>query len=606
MACRMRHFKRELVLCCVSMLNAIPRRAGISQIYSPRELVTGKSLNFAKHCKIAPGEYCLVHEDNLHTNTMEPRAKRALAIGGANNMQGSHRLLMLGTGSIVTRRSWTPMKLTDDVKARVHEEDQHMEIDYLYRGTFYKTGDADEDFISDDEISIGEASEDASGSDSDDEADEVENDDEDLQQADANVVDELDPLGGDDGNESPEPAIDARTARRQRRSRRVNREEPTMPEEAQHPDESDERATNDTDDVLPRRSARVKKKRLNDPYEYDRKSGAVFMQMVVDNQEKRHQQMSLKKGLRMFGERGKEAVRKEIISFKDFDVLEPILAKDELTYKQKLDALPLMMSLKEKRTGEIKGRGLAGGHKDRGKIPPGEATAPAAITESLYITSAIDAFERRFVGLLDIPLAYLHARTGHRVTSFVELDGILVDLYLQVDPSAASKVHYGKNGKKRLYTKMNKALLYGHIMSGRLFWEHISKSLTDMGFIPNPDDLCVLNKDVNGEQCTIVLHVDDIGLSHKEENVVRDVAATLEKEDGSVERYLEPIHAPQHTVTYLLTVNMRTPQYGLNVLLECVLVRNGEMNCGVKEEWSDGFSKATPFWKEATMFERQH
>ena len=188
-------------------------------------------------------------------------------------------------------------------------------------------------------------------------------------------------------------------------------EEPTMPEEAQHPDESDERATNDTDDVPPRRSARVKKKRLNDPYEYDRKSGTVFMQMVVDNQEKRHQQMSLKKGLRMFGERGKEAVRKEIKSFKDFDVIEPILVK-ELTYQQKLDALPLMMSLKEKSTGEIKGRGLAGGHKDRGKIPPGEATAPTAITESLYITSAIDAFERRFVGLLDIPSAYLHARTG--------------------------------------------------------------------------------------------------------------------------------------------------------------------------------------------------
>ena len=161
-----RNFKRELVLCCVSMLNAIPRRAGISQTYSPRELVTGKSLNFAKHCKIAPGKYCLVHEDNLHTNTMEPRALRAVAIGGANNMQGSHRFLMLGTGSIVTRRSWTPMELTDDVIARVHElagteEDQHMEIDY--RGTFYKTGDADED-LSDDEISIGEASEDASES----------------------------------------------------------------------------------------------------------------------------------------------------------------------------------------------------------------------------------------------------------------------------------------------------------------------------------------------------------------------------------------------------------------------------------------------------------
>ena len=146
------------------------------------------------------------------------------------------------------------------------------------------TGDADED-LSDDEISIGEASEDASESDSDDDADEGENDDENLQQADADVANELDPLGGDDGNEEPEPTVDARTARRQRRSRMVDGEEPTMPEEAQHPDESDERATNDTDDVPPRRSTRVKKKRLNDPYEYDRSSGAVFIQMVVENQD---------------------------------------------------------------------------------------------------------------------------------------------------------------------------------------------------------------------------------------------------------------------------------------------------------------------------------
>ena len=58
-------------------------------------------------------------------------------------------------------------------------------------------------------------------------------------------------------------------------------------------------------------------------------------------------------------------------------------------------------------------------------------------------------------------------------------------------------------------------------MSGRMFWEHISGSLTNMGFIPNSEDLCVLNNNVEGEQCTMVLHVDDIKLSHRNEGVVR-------------------------------------------------------------------------------------
>ena len=97
-----------------------------------------------------------------------------------------------------------------------------------------------------------------------------------------------------------------------------------------------------------------------------------------------------------------------------------------------------------------------------------------------------------------------------------------------MDPSAANKVHYSRNGKKRLYTKMNRAL-YDHIMSGRLFWEHLSDALRDMGYVPNPDDLCVFNKDVNGKQCTVVLHVDDIKVSHVEEAVVRGVVAKFEK-----------------------------------------------------------------------------
>ena len=163
-----------------------------------------------------------------------------------------------------------------------------------------------------------------------------------------------------------------------------------------------------------------------------------------------------------------------------------------------------------------------------------EATSPTASTEALYLSCAIDAFERRFVGLLDIPSAYFHASAGGRISSVVVLEGVLVDLYLQVDPSAAPKVHYTNNGKKRLYARINKAL-YGHIMAGRLFWEHLSDTLDAIGFKPNPDDLCVLNKEIDGKQCTVVLHVDDIKLSHADEKVVRKVAAQLSETYGEME-----------------------------------------------------------------------
>ena len=531
-----KNFKRELVTTCTSMLNAHPRSAGVSQIYSPREIVTGKRLDFKKHCLIAPGDYCLVHEERLTTNTMKPRASRAVAIGVSSNMQGAYQFLMLDTGSIVTRRSWDKLTVTDDVKARMHElagdEDKHMEIEY--HANYYNTADndADDEAVQDDdaqqvgpEVDATEVTNGGAAVAQDDAA--IEQDEAPPNQEDVELLNRLDPLGNDFGN--ADNFVPDEQGRRVRRSRRVAGVEPApvMPEEQSHPDEANDTATSNFTD------GRMKAKKPVDPYERDHAVGKVYFQMIKERQEKKHEQMSLKRGLKAFGEEGKKAVVKEMQSFKDFEVLEAILAS-ELTRQQREDALPLMMSLKKKRSGDIKGRGLAGGHKDRGKIPPEEATTPTVITESLYISSAIDAYERRFVALLDIPSAYLHAKTGNRVNSIVVLDGILVDLYLQVDPSAASKVQHLKNGKKRLYTKMNKAL-YGHIMSGRLFWEHISKSLTDMGFIPNPEDLCVFNKDVEGEQCTIVLHVDDIKLSHKDESVVRDVASALEEIYGKME-----------------------------------------------------------------------
>ena len=101
-----RSMKAELVITTVTLLNMIPRRAAVSDRFSPRELVTGMSLEYKKHLKTTPGKYCLVHEDNIRTNTMAPRATRAIAIGPDFNLQGSYRFYLLDSGKIVTRRNW--------------------------------------------------------------------------------------------------------------------------------------------------------------------------------------------------------------------------------------------------------------------------------------------------------------------------------------------------------------------------------------------------------------------------------------------------------------------------------------------------------------------
>ena len=81
--------------------------------------------------------------------------------------------------------------------------------------------------------------------------------------------------------------------------------------------------------------------------------------------------------------------------------------------------MPLIKTLKEKRSEEVKARGVTGGHTDRGKIPAEDVTSPTANSEVLYISCVIDAFERRFVGPLDIMPTYFHDSAGGRISSVV-------------------------------------------------------------------------------------------------------------------------------------------------------------------------------------------
>ena len=215
-----KNFKRELIITCITMLNAIPRRASISTEYSPREMVEGKALDFNKHCRVAPGDYCLVHEERLATNTMEPRALRAMAIGPDNNIQGSFRFLMLDTARVVTRRQWRKMTVTDEVIDKMHElaKDENERVEILYRGTFYTT--ADEDGTETDEDPSDSEDEDNVQSDAEDEtrAPPNDRDDEVPRQADAEIVKQLDPVTEDvPANRIDIPAPDNHRMRRSRR-----------------------------------------------------------------------------------------------------------------------------------------------------------------------------------------------------------------------------------------------------------------------------------------------------------------------------------------------------------------------------------------------------
>ena len=112
----------------------------------------------------------------------------------------------------------------------------------------------------------------------------------------------------------------------------------------------------------------------------------VFLQVVLA------QQYHINKGLKKFGERGREAVQKEIKQLDDLHVVKPHNAK-ALTEDQRKNALPCLMFISEKVDGSVKGRCVVDGSKQ--EMDKDEVSAPTISTDELFITLVIDASEFR-------------------------------------------------------------------------------------------------------------------------------------------------------------------------------------------------------------------
>ena len=158
-------------------------------------------------------------------------------------------------------------------------------------------------------------------------------------------------------------------------------------------------------------------------------------------------QMQARTGIKKHGQRAIAVMFKEYVQLKDLDVMEKV-SYNSLTTEQKKRALRAINLIKEKRNGVLKGRTVADGRAQRAYVPREEATSPALGHETLIASAVVDAFERRDVGLFDVPGAYLHATFDKFV--LLKFEDEFVDIMIQVNPTFASEVQY--EGKRKYYT----------------------------------------------------------------------------------------------------------------------------------------------------------
>ena len=239
-------------------------------------------------------------------------------------------------------------------------------------------------------------------------------------------------------------------------------------------------------------------------------------------------QYHVNRGLKIFGIRGEEAVLKELHQLHVRKVMAPTFAK-ELTPEQRQAALQYLMFLKEKRSGVIKGHGCADGRPQRLHMTKEESSSPTVAIESVILSCVIDALEGRDVATVDIPGAFMQADMDEEV--HIKLEGPMADILIKLDPKFYSQYVVIENGKRVIYAVLLKAL-YGTLRAALLFWQKLTAQLKEWGFKINPYDWCVANKVINGKQCTICWHIDDLKISHVDADVVTNVIEHLDNAFG--------------------------------------------------------------------------
>ena len=160
-----------------------------------------------------------------------------------------------------------------------------------------------------------------------------------------------------------------------------------------------------------------------------------------------------------------------------------------------------------------------------------EVESPTASIAAIFTVAQIAAAENRFIMVGDVGSAYLNANMPMDKPDKIlhmYIDKNVTDVIIKQDKSFAPfRRHNGG-----LVVRLDKAL-YGCIESAKLWYNEIAGTLRSNGFTANPRDICVFNKDVKGNQFTILVYVDDLKMTCVDKKAVLDMENSVRPTYGS-------------------------------------------------------------------------
>ena len=557
----------HMVFFVVRLLNSFPAKGGVSDQYSPKTIMSGERINYKQYC-LPFGTYCQVHEEDSPRNSMAARTQGAISMGPSKNKQGGQVFFNLTTTKVISRRSWHVIPMPSTVIARVNNlATNQPQLLTFYDRTGREIGDVDAAYSTDD------TQYETPGV--------IEN---------PGVINDeiVEPPGVDMDNESPtdqydpdipstdnapqllEPAesSEATPTTTELEPNAVEYEPTTTiehisPTRAATPAKKEAPAATNT--PVQRRSTRVRTQATSyqpsmkgKSYQYAatqlaqveaNKQLEILLAQLEEHAEEVDPrviqtvmtQLTLKAAIKTWGNDAVIAAESEMKQLHWRNSFRPVKWND-LNERQRSMILESHIFMKMKKTGEIKGRTVAGGNKQRGYIDKEESSSPTVATESVIITAMIDAEEEREVAVIDVPNAFVQTVVEDQAKRvIIRIRGMLVDMLVRIAPEVYQDyVIIDRRGNKQILVECLNAL-YGTMVASLLYYQKFTTSLKENGYKVNPYDPCVWNKSIDGNQCTICFHVDDCKISHKSSKVIDSTIEWLRRdyesifEDGSGE-----------------------------------------------------------------------
>ena len=182
---------------------------------------------------------------------------------------------------------------------------------------------------------------------------------------------------------------------------------------------------------------------------------------------------------------------------------------------------------------KIKAHLVAGGHlQDRNIYTNGGS--PTASRSSVLTIATLAAKENRAVGTVDFPSAFLNCEMPEDAEPvYMRLDVFSTMVMIEIDANFLPFV--SKDGTSIVVLKR---ALYGCVESSRIWNDKLHSELTVMGYVRNEYDKCIYNRiEKDLSQTTLVVHVDDIFISAKNEENIDYCMNEIEKVFGQVTKH---------------------------------------------------------------------